>query len=505
MNRRSLLTAILLGVMASAGRAQTLTDFGFNASPLPASRPVLLILPSYPGLTVSGTSLQWHQLLFDTVTSNSPPRFSVAGWASETSNGRFTITPASFAVAVTMTAADSFNAIQAANPSWNELQVNNVWIGRIVKALIDSGFDFPAFDTNHNGNVECPSELTICIINPATGNYGGVNRDMATQQDGAGTFSVSGRSIIAGHEATFDTIIHEFGHSFGIPYEMYTPTPSGGTVNNGMAIMSSTGGGSAGATQVFSATWAPGRLHFDPWHKMRFGWSEPRIVSLRAGGRVILPVATSRTVSAPVILYDPLRGTNEFFVLEYRSRFQSAANYDNDFGVETADGEGLVIWQVATQPNHSVFGNWTPGDPALNPPALYSSSILCRCPLDLNVTANRPWISEQETPALKWFDGSATSTRIHVLPFAAGATSITVEILAEYDTWTDFSYLGLPFVPETGGFNTPYNSFAEGTANVGYGGRLRIKASQTNETIANLDKQMTVEAFGGTVTIGHFP
>src|SRR5690349_5384108 len=91
--RAALITS--LGLLLAVGlKGQSLTDFGFNASPLPPSRPVLLVLPSYPGMTLLGNSLQWHQLTFDSVTANSPPRFSVMGWAQENSNGRFTITPA---------------------------------------------------------------------------------------------------------------------------------------------------------------------------------------------------------------------------------------------------------------------------------------------------------------------------------------------------------------------------------------------------------------------------
>lgn len=502
-----LLAALLLAALVVAGRAQNLADFGFNAVPVSGSRPVLVILPNYPGLAVIGTSLQWHQLTFDTATSNSPPRFSVAGWASETSNGRLTITPASLLpIALSLTTSDSFDAIQGANPGWQEDQVNYVWLGRITKAIIDSGFNFLTFDKNHDGNVQCPEELTIFVVNPAVGNFGGVNRGMATQQDDAGTFSVSGASIITGHRATFDTIIHEFGHSFGIGYELYTPLPTAPAINEGMTVMSTSGRGSAGADLVFSAGWQPGRLHFDPFHKLRFGWSEPRIVSLRAGGRFVLPVATSRTVNAPVILHDPSRGTQEHFILEYRSRSQSAANYDKDFALDhPTEGEGLVIWQVAAQANRSLLGNWTPGDPALNPPAVYSSSILTRCPPDLNVTANRPWLGGSETPTLKWFDGSSASTRLRVLPFSAGATSITVDILVESESWVDFNYLGQPSLPETGGFSTPFNTFAEGVSQVGYGGHLRIKAGQTTATVTGLSKPMSIEAFGGPVTIGRFP
>jgi len=502
-----LLAGILLTVFAVCARGQSLANFGFNAVPLSGSRPVLVILPNYPGLSVLGSSLQWHQLTFDSVTSTSPPRYSVAGWVSETSNGRFSITAASpLPIALALTADDSADAIQAANPTWDEAQINFVWLGRIVKAVIDGGFDFRVFDKNHDGNVQCPEELTIFVINPAVGNIGGVNRTMATQRDDAGTFSVSGVSIITGHLTSFDTILHEFGHTFGLPYELYTPLANGGFINIGMTIMSATGVGTAGAGSVFSANWQPGRIHFDPFHKLRFGWSEPRIVSLRAGGRFVLPVATSRAVSAPVILHDPARGTQEHFILEYRSRSQSTANYDSDFASDyPVGGEGLVIWQVAVQANRSLFLNWLPTDPALNPPSNYSSSIVTRCPPDLNTSANRPWVGGSETPTLKWFDGSPTGTRIRVLPFAPGATSITVEILPERDCWVDFSYAGQPSQPETGDFSTPFNSLAEGIANVGYGGRLRIKAGRTAATVKDLGKPMFLEAFGGPVTIGRTP
>ncbi len=499
-----LLAAILLQALVVPGRGQSLADFGFNAVPLAGSRPVLVLLPNYPGLSVIGTSLQWHQLTFDSVTSKSPPRYSVAGWVSETSNGRFSITAASpLPIALSMTADDSADSIQAANPGWREDQINFVWLGRIVKAVIDGGFDFRAFDKDHDGNVHCPDELTIFVVNPALNNNGGVNRDMATQQDDAGTFSVSGASIITGHMAAFDTIIHEFGHSFGIPYELYTFPPTGSAINQGMTVMSSTGGGSPGAISVFSSDWQPAILHFDPYHKLRFGWSEPRIVSLRAGGRFVLPVATARTVNAPVILHDPARGTLEHFILEYRSRSQSAANYDGEFGSDNpSTGEGLVVWQVAAQADHSPFVGWFPTDPALGIGTNYSSSIVTRCPPDLNVTSNRPWTSGSETPRLKWFDGSLTSTRIRVLPFSAGATNITVEILPDSEIWVDFSYGGQPSQAETGAFATPYNSLAEGIANVGYGGRLWIRAGRTAATVTDLDKAMNLEAFGGAVTIG---
>ena len=102
---------------------------------------------------------------------------------------------------------------------------------------------------------------------------------------------------------------------------------------------------------------------------------------------------------------------------------------------------------------------------------------------------------------MKWFDGSSTATSIRVLPFSGHPNSITIDVLAGYDTWLDFTYIG----PETGAFSTPYNTFAEGRDNVAWGGLLHIKAGQTNATVTDLGKPMTLQAFGGIVTIGHLP
>ena len=496
-----------LALLCGTASAITLADFGYDAVSQPATRAVLVIMPSYPGLVSTGTSLQWHQLIFDNVTSNSPPRFSVAQWLAENSNGRSTYTPASLPVQIAMAASDSYDAIAATlPPDAGDRAVNYLWIARIVKAVIDSGFNFPAFDANHDGRIDCPGELTLCIINPATeaiASVGGVNRGMAPSRDDAQTFSVEGQAIIVGHRVHFDTVLHEFGHSLGIPYELYSHVENLPAVNTGLTIMSATTYGSQGADLVFSSTWAPSRMHLDAYHKMRFGWSEPRIVSLRAGGRFVLPVATAGVADAPLVLYDPLRGTHEFFVLEYRSRAQVSANYDAYFAViQAIVGEGLVIWQVATRPDHTPFVTtdsyqWVPGDPALAPPAYYSSSILNRSAPDLLATPNLPWAGNQTTPSLRWFDGTPMPARIRVLPFPAGATSITVEVLADYETWVDFTYGG----PETGAFATPYNTLSEGVDLASWGGSVLLKPGSTSErrTIA---KPLTLRAPFGPVTIG---
>lgn len=86
-----------------------------------------------------------------------------------------------------------------------------------------------------------------------------------------------------------------------------------------------------------------GNCHLDPWHKMLFGWSEPRLVALRAGGVVDIPAAQLGSADGPVLLFDSTRGGSEFFLIEYRSRSTpSGAGYDDN-----VSGNGMVLWHFA--------------------------------------------------------------------------------------------------------------------------------------------------------------
>lgn len=492
-------------------------DFGFGSSRLPATRPLLALLADYetmPPSNVTGTEAQWQQYLFRTGSA-----WSVNNYMIENSNGRFAYTPAApQPLRVHMANSDTFASIKAANPNWSDNQVEAEWFGRIVKKAIDDGFPFTNFDTNGDHVITTPTELTILIVQPLSdGTNAGSNRPINDQSDTANTFKVRGGVPAISHSVTFATLAHELGHSLiGATYELYTQR-NGFDVGAGMTIMAQTGYGTQGCSSVDDpVTFQPGTIHFDPWHKMRFGWSRPRLVNMRSGGYFTIPVATDGSPAAPLLLYDPLKGNNEFLLVEFRSRNRPGKNHDVSFAQQNVNnggvGEGMVIWQIATQPNHSLLvtslPGFMPGDPALLPPAgaaPYSSSILCRCPGDLNAVFNRPWLSGSTTPPLRWFDGTSTSTRIHVRPFGTGAFSIDVEILTDYETWVGFSYPGLPLLPEAGTFDFPYNTFLEGRTAVGYGGHLRIKSGQTAETVTNLDKPMTIHAEGGPVTIGRQP
>ena len=109
------------------------------------------------------------------------------------------------------------------------------------------------------------------------------------------------------------------------------------------------------------------------------------------------------------------------------------------------------------------------------------------------------WGSGVTTPNLRWLDGTEMPVKIYVHPFSEGDGSITVEWLRDETRWVDFAYPG--FLPEFGTFDQPYNTFAEGTDKVSHGGTLKIKTGSSVET-GTVVKRMTIEAYGGPVTIG---
>jgi hypothetical protein len=70
-------------------------------------------------------------------------------------------------------------------------------------------------------------------------------------------------------------------------------------------------------------------------------------------------------------------------------------------------------------------------------------------------------------------------------------------LLKLHETWVDFSYVGI----ETGAFDTPFNTLGEGVNVTPEGSVVKIKTGSTLET-PTISKRLSVQAFGGPVTIG---
>ena len=74
-------------------------------------------------------------------------------------------------------------------------------------------------------------------------------------------------------------------------------------------------------------------------------------------------------------------------------------------------------------------------------------------------------------------------------------------LLKLQETWVDFSWPGFPILPETGEFNTPFNTLAEGVSAAPAGSIVRMKTGSRNESI-HTGKALYLRAYNGPVTIG---
>jgi len=352
-------------------------------------------------------------------------------------------------------------------------------IAAVIYRAIQSGFDFAQFDTDSDGVVS-PAELGIVLISnfgPTNGatrfaNPLGLNQYYDFPLPNTST-TLRPYVSAAEHQASFNMLAHETCHQL-TPHDLYGDS-HGECLSIWLTLMSC----------ETTLPDDPTVCHLDPWHKMQFGWCEPRIRSLRAGGVEVLPSAQSLDPNRPVILYDPAVSYSEFFMLEYRATDSpSGPGYDAD-----AAGTGLVIWHIQQDANHDPVGA-PASDPRLGVWAEGAPS--------LGRGVNFVWTSGAITPYLKRNDGTETKTRFFVRPFNLGDGTITVEWWAEEEMWVDFTYTGFF---EFGLFDFPFNTLAEGVGAVPYGGFLKIKAGFTPET-ATIAKRMTIDAFGGPVTLG---
>jgi hypothetical protein len=95
------------------------------------------------------------------------------------------------------------------------------------------------------------------------------------------------------------------------------------------------------------------------------------------------------------------------------------------------------------------------------------------------------------------FHDVANNVAITVLNLNSASSTATVNI-GRNEVWVDFNY---PGPTQLGSFDLPYNTLAGGLNAVAYDGTLKIKAGSRNET-ASITRKMTIEAYGGPVTIG---
>jgi M6 family metalloprotease-like protein len=127
------------------------------------------------------------------------------------------------------------------------------------------------------------------------------------------------------------TVAHETGHAFGLP-DLYDTDLNSSAATQGIGEWGLMGSGN------YARPYSPAR--FEAWSLFELGWVA--VDTLSSGREVRLaPVASSDTV-----LYLPVPGTDEFYLLENRQAQESdSAQMNPGFGTRYKS-PGLLVWHV---------------------------------------------------------------------------------------------------------------------------------------------------------------
>ncbi|MDR7521062.1 MAG: hypothetical protein QN168_01220 [Armatimonadota bacterium] len=382
--------ALVLALVPAEGAPEfTLRDFGHEKMKPPSSVSLLVITAQYAGRPpLAHTNAFYDELVFNQLR---PP--SVNGYFLENSRGRFFWSRAGQGI---------IGPLQLPAAVGQETN-DNKRPARVIEAAVMSGFDFAPFDANRDGRVTA-SELAVLIIEsyPSGAARG---TDPACIKAGSSSVSVCVTVLLVGDRPNLFLLAHELSHFLGTK-DLYGRWGTNDNLNAGCTLMGPMIGGADGRESV----------HLDPWHKLQLGWAEPRIRSLAASGSETLQANNVATDSA-VILYDPARGPNEYFIVEYRAPGQPGFHYDRN-----VCGEGVAIWHVLhdRDKNPATVPNLTGGEGNHLGVYLEAAPTLRR-------GGNMLWGSRTTTPTLRWHDGSMTRTTIRVGTFNPGATSVRIE------------------------------------------------------------------------------
>ena len=245
---------------------------------------------------------------------------------------------------------------------------------KMVDEMADAGFPFASFDTN-NDNKVTNDELVIMLLvaTPTAGDQNGANRTFYENNnppcyppDGAGVDLCL--DVPSSSQSFFPTTVHEIAHTFGAR-DLYAEGQPAATCRNlYMALMSC-------ASPI---------VHHDPWHNLDNDWEHARSYRLNGPGTCLALDPQDAATSDVVILWDPERGTEEYFVVETRRPM----GYDAGMTTIGATTSGIAVWRVRVDSD---------GIP------LYRASVIERGP---NNTLDTPLDPRDFTQINKIFEGA---------------------------------------------------------------------------------------------------
>lgn len=313
--RCALAAGLLLGG-ALAAPAVTLADFGYENMATGTSRPMLVILANFATpVFPNGTNITYYS---NRVFEVSTTKWTCNSYFKEVSNDRFQWTPTRV-----------LRVDMPESGRWANFPNDSAYASNIIHwAVTANGFDWDVY--GQPGDTDLTDrDLAISLFS----NDGGKSaRGVSGIRPPGRTKAYSGLVYVGQPQDSVDIDCHELSHILGA-MDFYGIWGIGDCLNGHLSLMSCSYGE---------------KYHLDAWHKLQFGWSEPRVFALNGSGTTTLNAAQMGLAYAPIILYDTNRGTDEFFLLEYRTKTVTGLGGGYDANVA---GNGLVIWHVLHNAN----------------------------------------------------------------------------------------------------------------------------------------------------------
>ena len=293
-------------------------------------RPLVVVLGRFSDVTdpAGATSASIQTMFFGGFPS-------VTDFFNANSFGRFTVSPAAETEG---TANDGVIEVDLGlRPAFNAM--TEAQRGRLIVDKAAAFMNFAPFDQDSNGSVDA-RELGIFHVFEAQPVPGDTNDCGATRNVGAGA-AHNGKNLTNRGYSSGTTLTNMITHIHELSHQM---------------LGHNDGSYQSGAFDVTGPTCPPPGVpfaplfHYNAWHKLHFGWITPTVVSKDG----YYTVARWDTSGQAYLLYDPDRGTNDYFLVE--NRRVTAGTYERDAG-----DTGLVIWRVdetrfqMAPPNHMVI------------------------------------------------------------------------------------------------------------------------------------------------------
>lgn len=359
------------------------SEFGYKNMATGGLRPLLVVLLENPNEPFPKFGQSYEKMVFGPLAGQPSSLRSVFGYFAENGNGNFMFGRGGIVGPIPYTMKDG-----------QQMRLDS------IKLAADQGHvQFSTFDSNHDGTVS-QNELSVLVMYSKPCAQSGVH-----ELDVQGLHLQIGISIVGpGTEPGWSE--HELSHTLGAK-DLYGEWAGGPKLHLKLSIM--------------GPTFDQGNLfHIDAWHKMQFGWQRPRVFDMRVPGSETLVAQQVRQSDTPfdkgpILLYDPAKGTKEFFLLEFRNPGVASSSGNYEANVPSA---GLALWHVRQDDHHMPVYIPSDSNAKVQIPAVFT-----RDPLGVqggNQLHTNGWYF------LRWVDGSQTGIAVKVGTVAANDKTMKV-------------------------------------------------------------------------------